>query len=89
MKKLFTVDQVFQITGRGLILLPGIALEALGETRVLTGDPIMLIKPDGSRLETVIRGMELHNPSPVLVGKKLKKEDVPDGTEVYLIHGAK
>lgn len=76
---LFIVEQTFMITGRGLILTPG-----LGERLVEAGSEIKLIRPDKSILETTIRGIGFNFNHDILIGAEIKKEDVPIGTEVWL-----
>jgi hypothetical protein len=77
---LFVVEQVFSVTGRGVILLPG-----LGKNVVRVGTPIQLVRPDGSKLGTKIRGIGFNEFHDILVGQELRKEDVPVGTEVWTI----
>ena len=76
---LFTVEDTFLITGRGVVLTPG-----FGDKPVRVGAVIRLIRPDQSTLLTTIRGIEFHSDHPILIGQNLKKEDVPIGTEVWL-----
>jgi len=76
---LFTVEDTFWITGRGVVLTPG-----FGDKPVRIGTVIRLIRPDRSTLLTTIRGVEFHIDQPILIGENLKKEDVPIGTEVWL-----
>ena len=49
---LFKVEETFQITGRGLILTPG-----LGKNHARVGNKIRLILPDKSFIDTKIRGL--------------------------------
>ena len=77
---LFIVEQVFFITGRGIVLLPG-----LGKNPVRVGTPIRLVRPDGSTLDTKIRGIGFNEFRDILLGQEVQKEDVPVGTEVRLI----
>jgi len=76
---LFKVEETFQITGRGLILTPG-----LGKNHARVGNKIRLILPDKSFIDTKIMGVEFGNGFPILVGSELKKGDVPADTEVWL-----
>lgn len=77
---LFTVADVFLITGRGVVLTPG-----LGEKwRIAkTGSRIKLVRPDKSVLNTTIRGITFQGPHDILVGAEISKADVPVGTEVW------
>ena len=92
-KYLFTIESVWTITGRGLILGPGVgADEAM---RIPRGAKIELRRPDGTDLVTEIDAIEYppslrwlevpENPRyGVIVRGEIKKSDVPIGTEVYL-----
>jgi hypothetical protein len=79
-KYLFTVEATFVITGRGLILYPG-----FGKNFAKVGSKIQLIRPDQSIIETQIRGITFSDKHDILVGENVKKEDVPLGTEVWLM----
>jgi len=76
---LFKVQDKFLITGRGLILVPG-----LGDKKATVGDPIKIIKPDQTVIETTIRGIGFNEFRDILVGKELTKDDIPIGSEVWL-----
>jgi translation elongation factor EF-Tu-like GTPase len=87
---LFVVEDAFQISGRGCVLVPGPVAEA-GGPEVHVGDPIRLVKPDGSRIDTFIRGIEMicRRPqpkvltAPILLPTDVSKADVPVGTKVF------
>lgn len=90
---LFTVEDAFQITGRGCILAPGPSVEP-GAPTVSLGDSIRLRKPDGESVDTVIEGLEMlgwRRPKPQVITAPLLlpttfcKTDVPKGTEVWLL----
>jgi hypothetical protein len=49
------------------------------------GSKIQLIRPDQSIIETQIRGITFSDKHDILVGENVKKEDVPLGTEVWLM----
>ena len=76
---LFKVDERFMVTGRGLILVPG-----LGDKKATVGDPIKIIRPDQKIIETTIVGIGWNEFRDILVGKDLTKDDVPIGSEVWL-----
>jgi hypothetical protein len=78
---LFKVEETFLITGRGLILTPGLGDNLKFAT---TGTPIILIRPNQTVLLANIRGVSFQGSHDVLVGGDLTKEDVPIGTEVWL-----
>ena len=77
---------MFFIEQRGLVLAPGIVPE--GNERFRVGDMIELRFIDGARTQVPIAGLDLftQNPShtiPVMLPKKIEKNDVPVGTEVW------
>lgn len=76
---LFTVQDRFLVTGRGLILVPGI-----GDKKATVGDSIKILKPDQTIIETTIRGIGFNEFRNILVGKDLTKDDVPIGSEIWL-----
>lgn len=86
-RRLFTVEDTFAIRERGLVLAPGIIPE--GEERFRVGDPITLLRPDGSSIEAKIGGLELLDPNRrrdvVIMLKGMTKSDVPIGTEVWSV----
>ena len=92
---LFTVEDAFQLSGRGCVLVPGPIAEA-GGPEVRVGDPIRLAKPDGSHVDTVIHGVEMigRRPppkvltAPILLPAELSKADVPVGTKVLALRGS-
>ena len=79
MEYLFTVENVFWISDRGVVVISGLRTKI---ARI--GDRLQLIRPDKSTIETKIRGLEFLENWGVLLGDELKKEDVPIGTEVWL-----
>ena len=89
-RRLLIVEGTFSIKGRGLVLVPGFLI--LGEERFQAGDPLLIHRPDGSRLEWKIGGIEIILASPPrprnevsILLKDLNKEDVPIGTEVWSV----
>jgi len=76
---LFIFEQVFSITGRGVVQLHG-----LGKNFVRAGTPIRLVRPDKSALDTKIAGITFETRD-ILLGPEVRKEDVPVGTEVRTI----
>ena len=84
---LFTVVDTFLIRGRGLVPVPGII--PVGDERFRVGDPLLMKRPDGTTLRTVIGRLEHLHPNPrhdvVVLLEELGKEDVPIGTEVWSV----
>lgn len=78
---LTTVENSFMITGRGLVLVPGLGENA---RRVQAGARIKLVRPDGSVMHTTIQGDSFNDGHELLVGPEVVKADVPVGTEVWL-----
>lgn len=79
---LFKVEDRFMISGRGLLLTPG-----LGDKwgLVKTGGEIKLIRPDKSEITTKIHGVTFEGQHDILVSPGLTKDQVPAGTEVWTI----
>jgi len=69
---LFKVEDHFMVTGRGLILVPG-----LGDKKASVGDPILIIRPDQTSIQTSIRGIGWNEFRDILVGSDITKDDVP------------
>jgi len=69
------------ITGRGVVLMPG-----LGENAhyVKTGSKLRLVRPDKSEMQTTIQGITFNDQHDILLAPEVTKEDVPIGTEVWL-----
>jgi len=86
-RRVFTVTDTFTVTGRGLVLLPG--LIPIGTERFRAGDPILLRSPNGRETRTSIGALELPHPNPkcevLIMLKEIAKDDVPIGTEVWLL----
>ncbi len=93
MHLLSTVEDSFQIEGRGCV----IALKPLQDVgrHVYRREPIRLVKPDGSTVDTLIGEIEIvsrRRPPTAddLVAFSLpevgSKADVPKGTEVWLLN---
>ena len=92
---LFVVEDRFNISGRGCVLVPGIPPEP-GLPTVHVGDSIRLIKPNGDVIDTKIHGVEMINyrgrpperiTVPISVSRPLSASDVPVGTQVFYIGG--
>ena len=92
MLHLFTVADVFMIEGRGCILVPGLRTEP-GSANVNQGARIRLQAPAGKIIDTSIKAIEMLSyrvrPEmifwPILLPDDIAKNDVPIGTEVYLL----
>ena len=88
--KLFTIDDVFDITGRGIVVTGELEPNS---PSFRIGNSVVLIHPNGNELETEINGIEhvkltdIENFDSNKIGvmfKNLAKKDVPVGTEVFL-----
>lgn len=87
---LLTVDEAFHISGRGCLLTPGLPVE--GAPPIQRGDELQLQLPDGRTAATVIHSIDaVHNRKTdapeirffLTLPRKVSKEDVPRGTQVY------
>ena len=75
---LFKVEERFMVTGRGLILLPG-----LRGLKANIGDKLRIVRPDKTVVETEIKGIGFNEHHEILVAGELSKDDVPIGSEVW------
>jgi len=88
MQLLFKVEDVFDISGRGCVIVP--AIPAGLDFRIRAKDPIELRTPGGRVLETHIASIELAKPQDgsgcrmvIMLPRGIDKGDVPTGTEVW------
>ena len=84
-QKLFVIEDIFQITGRGIIVTG--ELESNSPVFKI-GSKIVLIRPNREKFDTEVAGFNFSKLANNLVGVLLKnivsKEEVPIGTEVFL-----
>lgn len=84
---LFTVQDHFDIQGRGVVTVPGLG----PAERLWIGDPLEIRRPDGTSMRTRIAGLEMlsRRPKdqavPVLFPPELTKDDLPLGAEVWSV----
>ena len=90
MKLLLKVEDVFDICGRGCVMVPAIP-EGL-DFRVRAKDQIELRTPDQRVFQTHIASIELAKPkdgSPcrmvIMLPRDFVKQDIPIGTEVWIL----
>ncbi|HRH41534.1 MAG TPA: hypothetical protein PKY82_07825 [Pyrinomonadaceae bacterium] len=90
MEKILTVEDTFLIIGRGLV----IAGWEEDYPKIKIGDWVEIVRPDATKLKTQISGIEwirspIAEPNRKPVGLMLKdifkKEDVPIGSEIYVL----
>jgi hypothetical protein len=90
MRFLCTVQDVFEITGRGCVLTPGVSETTPPDIKIRVRDPIQLRRPDGSVVRTHIHGVEILDRrdrswcAPVSLPPEFTKADIPIGTEIWL-----
>ena len=91
---LFRVDDVFTIRGRGVVVVVDV-VEWPADIRLRVGDPIEVVRTDGSRRRTEARSIELmhmtdptRRPVGVLLGPEVIKADVEVGAEVWWVDPA-
>ena len=83
-----TIDAVFEIDGRGCVIVPGILHDS--DARVQIGDHVYILTDDGC-IDTVIRGIEMISAKPRLDGlpirlpKTIKRDDVPIGSTLNIV----
>ena len=81
------IEDVVQIDGRGCVVVPGLLLDA--NPRVCIGDPVRLIHPSGTEIQTFVAGIEMiraldRKVMPILLPNGIYKEDLPIGTELVI-----
>jgi translation elongation factor EF-Tu-like GTPase len=85
---LFRVEDVFAITGRGCVLVPGIPHSL--SIPIKRGAPLELRCPDGTVIRTQLQEIEMINSTAtrestaISLSRDVKKTDIPIGTEVWL-----
>ena len=86
-RRLLIVTDRFAIRGCGLVPAPGFL--PLSHERFQAGDPLLLKRPDGSVVHATIASLRVDDKSPshevVLMLKDLTRDDVPIGTQVWLV----
>lgn len=84
--KLLTVEDVFDITGRGLVVFPGPRVDTFSSPREIT---VRLVRPDGVTLDaTASITHVMQTPPPkehryAVIIREITKSEVPIGTEVW------
>ena len=87
---LSTVEDVFQIEGRGCVIPLGLSESTPSLIYIRNRDPILLQRPEGSNIETFIQALEfLDGPNrrscvPILLPPNITKADVSIGTDIWL-----
>lgn len=82
------VEDSFQVTGRGCVIVPGPSGSC--DFQLRAKDPIQLRYPDGRIVETRIAAIEMISGPNVkgrmafLLPEPITKSDVPSGTEIWL-----
>ena len=86
-KLLVAVEDTFEITGRGLVVVPGpLTQDFAGPAKV----QVVLHRPDGSRMSApLLIQYHFQTPPPkeyrwACIFTTLSKQDVPIGTEIWL-----
>jgi translation elongation factor EF-Tu-like GTPase len=85
---LFKIEEVFEIHGRGCVIVPLIAEQA--DFKIRPQDAIQLRTPDGRTLNTHIGSVELLKEvgscrMAILLPTDIQKQDVPKGSDVWLM----
>jgi translation elongation factor EF-Tu-like GTPase len=93
MTLLFRVEDVFDISGRGCVLVPAIPNGL--DFKIKPSDQIQLRTPDGRVLDSRIASVEFlygknedgnkHCRMAIMLPNGIVKEEVPKGTEVWIL----
>ncbi|QYF92528.1 hypothetical protein KY495_17520 [Massilia sp. PAMC28688] len=92
MQFLFKIADVYFVKERGAILFPGVPYSLPRAVQV--GAAIIIERPDGSRIETTIKGFEMIRSivplehAPFFVPRHIGKSDLPLGSQVFLAEDA-
>jgi hypothetical protein len=84
------VEQVFEIPGRGCVLVPAKPRDDL-DFQITLKTTVQLKKPDGKTIITAIVGIEVlsgprfGNRLAIVLPESFKKDDIPAGTAIWLI----
>lgn len=89
MKFIEKVEDVFDVSGRGCVIVPGIPYSF--EPKIGVGAELEIRNPSGRRVHAILKGVEMINRgrpmkhAPFLVDRDVKKSDIEIGAELYLI----
>jgi hypothetical protein len=89
-KLLSVVTDVFDLSGRGIVVIPGYPHDHPDrELRLLVGDTLEVRVPGREFVRTEIRGIEMGGPigtrfTPLLLGLEMTKAMVPLGSELWI-----
>lgn len=89
MKFIEKVEDVFGISGRGCVIVPGIPYSF--EPAIGIGAKLEIRNPSGRIVQATLKGLEMINRgrlmkhAPFLVNRDVKKSDIEIGAELYLI----
>lgn len=89
MQFLFEIEDVFDIGGRGCVLVPGVP-DAL-RPNVKVGVPLLVVTPSGNEVQTSIAAFEHISRGrpmvhvPFSLPRTVTKADLPLGSKVYLL----
>jgi len=87
---LFNVEEVFWITGRGLVIIPG-PWPQDSKARIKVGNLIEIRRPDGSTVASQITGVELAKQAKgpcclaLVLNQQITQDDVPKSSEIWLV----
>jgi hypothetical protein len=87
MRLLFKVEDMFDVPGRGCVIVP--VIPDGSDVKVRAADLIQLRAPDGRVSDTHIASIELLKPQhgnrrmAIMLPRDLAKRDIPVGTEVW------
>lgn len=82
-RRLLVIRRRLWLRGKGLILEPGVV--PLQGERIRAGDRVVLKRPDGSGLETMIRGTITDSGRIHLLLDEANKDEVSVGTEAWSV----
>jgi translation elongation factor EF-Tu-like GTPase len=90
MKFIEKVEDVFDINGRGCVVIPGIPCSF--KPPIGIGAKLEIRNPSGRIIQARLKGLEMINRgkpmqhAPLLVNREVKKADIEIGAELYLLN---
>jgi translation elongation factor EF-Tu-like GTPase len=89
MEFLSEVEDIFDITGRGYVIVPGIHYSFQPPLKI--GAKLIFCNPNGTEVKTILKGVEMINRGkpmdhgPLLVDSNVKKGDIQIGAALFYV----
>lgn len=93
MQLICEVEEVFEISGVGCVILPHAPSPDAWKGPINVGARLLIETPSGSLFETILAGVQMVSGTrhmdrvPFSLAKDVRKTDVPIGSKVFLLQG--